>query len=202
VHANTVSDRELAWMAEAGMPVSITPQTEITSARSMSVLRRAFLKGVPLSIGVDTPAILPIDMLGQLKLAYFLMQGQDGQAMHEAVRGPLNVDLDPQTATYDDVLRAGTVGGAYGMGHREDLGLIRAGALADVIVVRPRDTDTALEDPVAHLILTAASPSEVDTVVIGGQIRKRNARLVDVDAEELAERNRAVRKRILARMPS
>ncbi|MFF3669422.1 hypothetical protein [Microtetraspora malaysiensis] len=86
VHANTVSDRELAWMAEAGMAISATPQAEVAATRSVSVLRRAIAHGVTLSVGVDTLAVLPIDLLGQIRLAHILLQHTDAQAMHDAGR--------------------------------------------------------------------------------------------------------------------
>src|SRR5690606_35041313 len=35
VHSNMISDRELGWMADASMPLSITPQTEVSGSRSV-----------------------------------------------------------------------------------------------------------------------------------------------------------------------
>ncbi|WP_067142507.1 hypothetical protein [Microtetraspora malaysiensis] len=57
--------------------------------------------------------------------------------------------------------------------------------------------DAALSDPVAHVVLTAASAHDVDTVVIGGVVRKRDGVLIGVDPAELKRRNAAVRRRVL-----
>ncbi|WP_433413076.1 hypothetical protein ACQP1V_28110 [Microtetraspora malaysiensis] len=58
----------------------------VAATRSVSVLRRAIAHGVTLSVGVDTPAVLPIDLLGQIRLAHILLQHTDAQAMHDAGR--------------------------------------------------------------------------------------------------------------------
>lgn len=199
VHANTISDRELRWMAEAGMVISTTPQSEVSLGWSISVMRRALQAGVGLSFGVDTPGSLPVDVLSQVRLAHSILQLLDADAMRDGARTPINRADDPPSASFDDVLRMCSSGGARAMGLGNQLGEIRPGALADVIVVRPADAAATEWDPVAHVVLACATPSEVEAVVIGGGVRKRDGELVGVDRTELAETNLQVRQRVLSR---
>ncbi|WP_433347402.1 hypothetical protein ACQP25_30040 [Microtetraspora malaysiensis] len=61
---------------------------------------------------MDTPAVLPIDLFGQLWFVYILLQHSDAQAMHEAGRIAVDDVLDPRSATFEDVLAMGIRGGA------------------------------------------------------------------------------------------
>ncbi|MGI5490278.1 hypothetical protein [Microtetraspora malaysiensis] len=149
---------------------------------------------------MDTPAVLLIDLFGQLWFVYILLQHSDAQAMHEAGRIVVDDVLDPRSATFEDVLAMGIRGGVAAIGLGRELGVLREGALADVVVLRARDVDAALSDPVAHVVLTAASAHDVDTVVIGGVVRKRDRVLVGVGPAELRQRNAAVRRRVFDRL--
>jgi cytosine/adenosine deaminase-related metal-dependent hydrolase len=66
-------------------------------------------------------------------------------------------------------------------------------------MVNTRDVNLAVFSDPAHLLVEAAQPSNVDTVMVDGRILKRRGRLTAVDVGQLASETSAalaaVRKR-------
>jgi len=66
-------------------------------------------------------------------------------------------------------------------------------------VVSTRDVNLGVFGDPAHMIVTAAQPSNVDTVVVDGRILKRGGKLVAMNAAQIAREaaaaNAALRKR-------
>ena len=82
------------------------------------------------------------------------------------------------TLTARDTLRMATLDGAYTVGLEDRTGSLTPGKEADVIVVDATSPATApLIDPVATIVL-AADTANVDTVIVGGKVHKRDGRLV------------------------
>ena len=90
------------------------------------------------------------------------------------------------------MLEVATLNGAYTAGLEDRTGSLTPGKRADVIAIDASAPNVApLMDPVAVVAL-AADVSNVDTVIIDGQIRKRGGRLTgDWDrARRLVEESR------------
>ncbi|PRB09819.1 amidohydrolase family protein [Microbacterium sp. MYb62] len=202
-HANSLADEEMRAMAECGMPVAFTPRTEVSDVRRTDVILRAFELGVTVGFGVDTPVYLPLDLRGELETAFNLMQLALGQRVRYAARVPLDVGLDPQRFGIDDIARAATVGGNRALGRGGAAGEVTVGAPADLVLYRPFDPDPALSDPAAFLVLGAGHASEVDTVMVDGDVVIEGGRFQgDLDVEELAARGAELRRRCLSTLGS
>jgi cytosine/adenosine deaminase-related metal-dependent hydrolase len=97
------------------------------------------------------------------------------------------------------VLELGTIEGARSMGIADKVGSLKAGKRADLIMVSTRDVNLGVFGDPAHMLVTAAQPSNVDTVVVDGRILKRGGKLTAVNtvqvAAEAAAANAALRKR-------
>jgi cytosine/adenosine deaminase-related metal-dependent hydrolase len=84
------------------------------------------------------------------------------------------------------VLKAATVNGARAAGLESEIGTLKPGKQADIIMVR---TDGVAVFPVTNAIGTivqAVERSDVDTVMVAGEIHKRAGKLVGVDVAKLA----------------
>ena len=97
------------------------------------------------------------------------------------------------------VLELGTMEGARSMGIADKVGSLKAGKRADLIMVSTRDINIGVFGDPAHMLVTAAQPSNVDTVMVDGRILKRGGKLTAVNtgqvAAEAAAANAALRKR-------
>ena len=59
--------------------------------------------------------------------------------------------------------------------------MLRKGALADVILLRATDLNMAPLNVTDGQVVLCAQPSNVDTVFIDGQLRKRDGELLGID---------------------
>jgi 5-methylthioadenosine/S-adenosylhomocysteine deaminase len=161
VHGNSLPDEELALIADSGAAVSITPTTEELMSVGPPVVDRLRAAGITTGIGVDVVTTVAGDMFSVMR-ATQLTSAPNGRPRVSAA----------------EVLRMATLDGARALGLGDRIGSLRPGKAADLVLLR---TDTinmvGAHDPVAAVV-TAAHPGNVDTVLVGGKIVKRDGRLV------------------------
>ena len=83
------------------------------------------------------------------------------------------------------MLQAATVNGARAAGLDNQIGTLAPGKQADIIMVR---TSGAAVFPITNAVGTivqAVERSDVDTVMVAGQLRKRSGRLINIDLNRL-----------------
>ena len=85
------------------------------------------------------------------------------------------------------------------MGIDDKVGSLKAGKRADLIMVSTRDVNLGVFGDPAIMLVTAAQPANVDTVMVDGRILKRGGKLTAMNigqiVAEAAAANAALRKR-------
>ena len=76
------------------------------------------------------------------------------------------------------------------MGVGDVVGSLTPGKRADLIMVDTRAVNLAVFTEPAHLLVEAAQPANVDTVIIDGRIVKRGGRLTTVDVGDVVDDGR------------
>jgi 5-methylthioadenosine/S-adenosylhomocysteine deaminase len=71
------------------------------------------------------------------------------------------------------------------MGIEDQVGSLKPGKRADLIMISPNTLNMAVVTDPAHVVLEATGPENVDTVVVDGRILKRGGKLVAVDPAEV-----------------
>jgi cytosine/adenosine deaminase-related metal-dependent hydrolase len=169
VHAVQATDEELALLAATGTTLTVSP---ITSLRSMGFPRitGALAAGVSLSLSTDTLAgPTAADTFAQMKVAYSVARSLGDHVLDQR-----------------QVLRLTTIEAARGLGLADRTGSITPGKRADLQIIRATDVNLApCADPVAVLV-NAASPANVETVIADGRVLKRDGRLVADDPIAIA----------------
>jgi cytosine/adenosine deaminase-related metal-dependent hydrolase len=89
------------------------------------------------------------------------------------------------------VLELATSEGARSMGLDAEIGTLTPGKRADLIMVDTRHINLAVITDPAHMLVEAAQPANVDTVVVDGRVLKRGGELVGVDIAEIVADARA-----------
>ena len=84
-------------------------------------------------------------------------------------------------------LELATIDGARSMGVGDVVGSLTPGKRADLIMVDTRAVNFAVLTEPAHLLVEAAQPANVDTVIIDGRIVKRGGRLTKVDVGDVVD---------------
>ncbi|WP_433218142.1 amidohydrolase family protein [Microtetraspora malaysiensis] len=180
VHANGFTDRSMKLVAGSGGTASVAPAVESQMGHGSPETGRLREFGIPTGLGVDTVAAVPGDMFSVMRAALAaarLRHFEDG------------VGTRPTAA---DILRMATIEGATALGMADRIGSLRPGKRADLVML---DTDlpnlAPAHDPVGAVV-TAADVSDVNTVIVGGEVVKRGGRLVRADlprALDLARRS-------------
>ena len=87
----------------------------------------------------------------------------------------------PMARPCAEVLEMATIGGARAVGLEDIIGSITPGKRADLIMTKCDSTRlTPVHDPVAALV-NYANGSDIDTVMVNGEILKSGGKLVNVD---------------------
>ena len=86
---------------------------------------------------------------------------------------------------FHEVIEMATLNGAKALGLGDVTGSLTVGKRADIILIRGNDVNIA---PIANIetaVVQAATPANVDTVMVDGRIVKRGGRLVAYDVDKI-----------------
>ena len=194
VHGAALTDGELQQIADAGASIVATPETEMQMGMGHPVVARALAKGANAALGIDIVSNYSGDMFAPMRLQ---LQAQRAAEHREHGRPPRRLRLQTR-----DVLALATRAGARAAGLDALCGSLTPGKQADVILLR---TDAIHMTPVidaAGAVVLNANASDVDTVMAGGRVVKRQGTLVDVDWPRVSKRLRQSSRKILQRAES
>jgi 5-methylthioadenosine/S-adenosylhomocysteine deaminase len=185
VHAVWCTPQEIRALADNGCVVTVSPWTELRIGFGSPMVGQLLRAGVPVGLSVDTVTLSGnADMFSIMKA---IQNIENGRA------------LDEFAMTARRVLELATIEGARSMGLGDTIGSLTPGKRADLILVDTRAPNLGVFTEPAHLIVEAAQPANVDTVLIDGRIVKRAGRLTTFDVgavlDEAARASTGVRQR-------
>jgi cytosine/adenosine deaminase-related metal-dependent hydrolase len=195
-HGNYALDEDFDLLGAVGGYLSTQPEAETYAGRrSMTMVRRAHRRGVGIALGVDVPALVSLGIMPQMRLLHFLQRYLDG--MQERLEGQVPVARRPgvPTLTLRDIFRFGTTNGHAALGLASAVGEVAPGFQADLVLLDARTFGRAEGDPAAHVILNS-SHGDVHSVLVAGEFRKRDGRLVGVDTERMVSERETARRRV------
>jgi 5-methylthioadenosine/S-adenosylhomocysteine deaminase len=178
VHCNSLADDELAMMADAGASASVSPDIELQMGHGWPATGRLLDAGIRPSLSIDVCASNGGHLFGTMRATIGTERGFDNAQARE--RGESSVSR--MELTCRDVLEFATIEGARACGMDRRIGSLTPGKRADVIVVRADSFGmTPLNNPVGAFVYNA-HPGLVDTVLVDGEVVKRDGVLLGVDA--------------------
>ncbi len=148
--AHTVwpSNNEMDIIKERGVNISHNPVSNMKLASGISPVAKMLDKGINVSLGTDGAASNNnMDMLEEMKIAAL------GQKVNT---------FDPTVLKADDVFKMATIGGATALGLSDELGTIKVGKKADLILVNMKAPHLApYRHPISHLVYAAMDEKAV-----------------------------------------
>jgi cytosine/adenosine deaminase-related metal-dependent hydrolase len=185
VHGNNATGEEIGQLAASGASVSMSPFTELLIGYGMTRAGEFLGAGIPAGLSVDTTVLSGnADMFGIMKVT---------QAVENA-RARSEFAL-----TSRQVLELATIGGARSMGLGEETGSLLPGKRADIIMVSLDAPNLSVFTDPARLLVTAATPGDVDTVIVDGRVLKRGGRLTLLDPAAIRREAQASLDALLSR---
>jgi cytosine/adenosine deaminase-related metal-dependent hydrolase len=168
VHGCHLSDAEWRMVADSGGVVSVAPQAELQMGHGWPPVIKAIEHGLEPALSTDSMTTAPGDPFTQMRAAF-----ASGRA-----RLTETGDIPDTMLTVRDMLTMATINGAKltGLGNRT--GSLTPGKQADVVLIDATALNVApVIDPVAAVVLSADT-SNVETVIVGGVIRKLDGHLL------------------------
>jgi 5-methylthioadenosine/S-adenosylhomocysteine deaminase len=177
IHVCACSAHAVQLMADHGVSASIGPQAEMMiDGCGIPAVGRLMAVGIKPSLSGDTEVCGTGDLFTQMRMAL--------AAERLLTANRLLPDKVPPVKVRD-ALEFATIMGARACGLERRTGSLTVGKDADVVIVRGTDLNLVpVSDPVGAIVL-AAHPGNVDTVLVRGEIRKRNGKLVGIDLPKM-----------------
>lgn len=138
-------------------------------------------------LSVDVEVCLSNDLFAQMRAVFQLQRVQSNQ---QFAAGATDA---PAMMSVRDVLRIATVGGASAAGLSGRTGTLTPGKQADIVLIRTNDISTGPLNNAYGTVVTGATSANVDTVFIGGEIRKWKGRLVGANEDAVLREARKSR---------
>jgi 5-methylthioadenosine/S-adenosylhomocysteine deaminase len=179
VHCCELNDTEWKLIKDSGGTVSIAGYVEMLMGHGNPPTQRALDFGVRPSLSVDVETTVPTDFFTQMRTILSL---QKSQAWAKQAAGDKNAPF----LKARDVLEFATIEGARANGLEKKVGSLTPGKEADVIVLRADRLNVMPMNNAVGAVVTSMGPQNVDTVLIGGKVVKRNGQLVGVDMKRVA----------------
>jgi cytosine/adenosine deaminase-related metal-dependent hydrolase len=191
IHMTRMSDAVWNGVAESGASVSLAVPTEMSMGQGAPPVQRAYDLGITMSLSTDVESALTADPFTLMRstLTY-----QRFFANEQALSGTPSPSA---RLTSRDVLGFATLGGAKTLGLDAKIGTLTPGKEADIVLLNATSINAAPLNNVPGAVVTLMERSNVDTVIVGGAIRKWRGALVGVDTADLSAQLGRSRDRML-----
>lgn len=181
-HCVHLSDRDMDIMTSRGVYVAHNPTSNLKLGSGIARVPEMLEKGIRIALGTDGAASNNnLNMFEEMHLAALLHKG---------------THMNPELVNAGQVLTMATANGAEAIGFGDLTGIIKPGMRADLTIL---DTDkahlTPLNDPHSAIVY-AAQGSDVDTVLVDGEILLENGRLTTIDEEKVKHEARRIAARL------
>ena len=180
-HCGALPERTWEILRESGANIDVCPRSDAQYAlgEGVSAYQHALDHGMSPGFSVDNETSYSSDMFAEMRTAFFL---QRAMLQNRRFAGEQNL---PKPVNVRDVLQCATINGAVCAGLAGKIGSISPGAEADIVMIRADDINLYPSNNALGTVVQAADRSNVDTVIIGGRIRKQGGKILGLDMAKL-----------------
>lgn len=187
-HATKMTEEEGHLLRKRNQHVSLTTESEMHYGM-WGIESKHFLDQC--ALGVDTHLTFSADMLTQMRISLQAIRTQ----LYYPATWEENKLPEHNPMTVEQAFILGTLNGARAL-RRDDLGILKVGAKADIVVI---STDSpalvGVADPIAAVVLHA-SVADIKHVLVNGEFKKKDGKLVGVDWKRVSRDFAARARRI------
>jgi len=193
VHCNNLAASDWTMIANSGGNVSIACPIEMEMGHGVPVIQEALDRGIRPSLSTDVETQMPGEFFSQMRSVFTL------QRMLLLERQRLGQQNLPRLLTTREIVEFATIEGAKDNGLDRKVGSLTPGKEADVIMLRMDQINVMPINNVFGAVVLGMDTSNVDTVIIGGKIVKRQGRLVGVDLDRIRRQVQQSRDYLVAK---
>ena len=180
-HCGALPERTWQIFVDSGANLDVCPRSDAQYALGEGVcaLQHAWDHGIKPGFSVDNETSYSGDMFMEMRMALYI---QRAVAQNRRFQGDQN---PPKPLMTRDVLYCATMAGAHCAGLDDKIGSLAPGKEADLIMIRTDAVNLYPSNNAVGTVVQAAERSNVDTVIIGGRVRKYRGRVIGLDMVSL-----------------
>ncbi|MDR0820997.1 MAG: amidohydrolase [Oscillospiraceae bacterium] len=184
-HCVHLSDEDIAILSDKGVNIAHNPKSNLKLASGIAPVPKLVAAGLNVCLGTDGAASNnQLNMFSEMNFAALLHKG---------------ATLDPLALSALDVFKMATENGARALGLNS--GLLEPGRKADITILDLNRTNLI---PNSNNLISAlcysATGTEVETVIVGGEVVLEGGKLTKVDEEEVKAKAEEAATRIKAKL--
>ena len=186
VHCVQMAEDDVRLLAQTEAGVSHNPVSNMYLGVGMAPVAKMRAHGVTVGLGSDGAASNNSqNMIETMKVAALGQRVAQGR---------------PDVLTANEAVLLATEGGARTLSQPQQLGVLKPGYQADLVVFRMDMARTIpVHDPLASIVFSAGEEN-VETVIIGGRVIMENGRFTTVDEEKLLIEAQAAARALVERI--
>src|SRR6266404_4867305 len=180
-HCGALPDKTWQIFVDSGASINVCPRSDAQYAlgEGLCALQTAWNYGIKPGFSVDNETSYSTDMFMEMRVALYL---QRAIAQNRRFAGDQN---PPKPLMVRDMLYCATMGGAHCAGLDDKIGSLAPGKEADLLLIRADDINLYPSNNAVGTVVQAAERSNIDTVIIGGRVRKYRGQVVGLDMVRL-----------------
>ncbi|MCT4621921.1 MAG: amidohydrolase [Marinisporobacter sp.] len=166
-HCVHLSDEDLEIFKENHVNVLYNPVSNLKLANGFAPIVKMLKKGINISLATDSSCSNNnLNMFEEIKLTSLLNKGITG---------------DSTAVPAETSLKIATINGAKALGIDDKVGSIEVGKCADMILIDLNKPHLCPRHNLISLLVYSVQASDVDTVIVDGNILMENRRLTTID---------------------
>ena len=182
-HCQGWPDQVWQRVKDAGATVNVCPRSDAQYGLGEGVFafQNALDHGMRPGFSIDNEVSYGTDMFTEMRVAFNV---QRAIATYRKVNGNAKASA---LVSVRDVLECATAGGAACAGLLDKCGTLTPGKEADIVMIRTDDINLYPSNHAIGTVVSAADVRNIDTVIIGGRIRKSRGRMVGVNMDRFRQ---------------
>ncbi len=183
-HCVHLTPADIAILKKHGVGIAHNPESNMKLASGIAPVPEMLAAGIAVALGTDgASSNNNLDMLQEMRT---------GALLHK-----VNT-MDPTVLPAYQAIEMATANGAKALGLGNETGRLQAGLKADLILISLNQPHMKpVHDVVANIVYSAQA-SDVDTVIINGNIIMENRRITTFDEEQVLEQAERAAKKLAA----
>ncbi len=170
---------ETTWrnLKNSGATIDVCPRSDSQYGlgEGFPALQKALDHGMKPGFSVDNETSYGTDMFMEMRVAFHI---QRAVATSRKLAGDAN---PPSPVSVRDMLECATVNGAACAGLSDKIGTLAPGKEADIVMIRTDEINLYPSNSAIGTVVAAADRSNIDTVIIGGVVRKHRGKMLGVN---------------------
>ncbi len=181
-HCVYATDEDIRLMAEKNVSVAINPKSNMKLGNGFAPVQKFLDAGLNVCIGTDgCGSNNSLNLFQEMNMAAMVYKGAACQA---------------KCVDAYEVLNMATVNGAKAIGKEGELGELKEGALADLILLDLEEPQFLPANNLISGLVYSAKGSEVDTVMVDGKILMKDRELTTIDEAQVFDACRKIAARL------